>query len=484
MDLHTHQGKNLIDILLLYTLLTVAVFFVYIKANFSLIYFLILLAWSFFSNKNYFWIAFFFIILQTPGFFFDYTPTAHLPFIRLFPSISVTPIDLFTILMLVKILFYKKKINLRLKFPLLLLGSYISVTYLISGLTGVASFDVMMWFMRPIVYSLWIIIFSAFIQTKEDVFNFLKLIFPIAFFILFVQIYYLIQAKHLINIFIPSMEYILLKNSLTHELRPFIGGINLIFLCYIGALLLIQYENRALKKGYFYLISAVSFFSVFISATRTWFGIFLFITIGVFFRKIRNLSKIFILSLLIIIIAFSLVKLGAVHWKYLEYSSWGRISQIFYFLNGEEKKIDTFTNRLPTLRQLLVKIEKKPIIGYGFSDFSRENYDNEWGFFNTILMFGVIGFLLFVFLFISYFRTMFSALHRLRKGKPLKDALKVLLVSFCGILVGYCFTWDFFSFVYPYIVVFMMVFLGISEAFITEVPPKTTLNVGLLKDMK
>jgi low temperature requirement protein LtrA len=63
---------------------------------------------------------------------------------------------------------------------------------------------------------------------------------------------------------------------------------------------------------------------------------------------------------------------------------------------------------------------------------------------------------------------MTNAIKNLSSDSKIRDSLPVLLVTFSAILLAYSLTMDFFSLFYPYMVMFMMIFFGISEIFIRE----------------
>jgi O-antigen ligase len=211
---------------------------------------------------------------------------------------------------------------------------------------------------------------------------------------------------------------------------------------------------------YLCLVFGISALIAFLSATRVWFGIFLFITAGVFLKKIKYLSKMLVPVLLILVILFSLMKSAILTKDYLTHSTWGRVSQIFDLGSGKCENIDTLASRLDDVPTLLNAIRSNPFFGYGFSDISYKCYDSDIGFLNTIMMFGIIGFCFFVYLYISYFKMMFSALN---KPNSSKEFPLVLLTTFCAMLIAYFLTWDFFSLYHAAKVSFLMVFFGLSE---------------------
>ena len=451
-------------------LFAAAIYFVYLKTSLALPFFLGLLGLAWFSKKDYFWIAFFFTILDCPAWFFTSTPTSNLPLIKLLPGASLTPIDCFTILMAAKALLQYKKLRFKpaFKTPLILLFIYFIFSFFWGIVSHSESLDAAVSYTRPVIYFFWYIIFIVFIKSEEEVFKFLKLIFPIVFFIIINQFYFLLRGDEFISFFDPYARQVLATNTVTGELRPTIASIEVLFFSYLGGLLLIKRKGKLISKPYIYLVVITAFLSIFISATRVLFVIFTIIFVGAFSRKMKDAVRITAVILVIFLLMFALIKFGVISEEYLKYSAWGRISQVFMLFGGGGSQIDTFSSRLEQLNMLYGKISQNMILGYGFSTASAANYDNDLGFINTILVLGVVGFLLYIFLFISYFKMIFSTLKRIRKEDVHRDFLRLLLVSFIAMLVAYCFSWDFFTPFYAYKIAFIMIFFGISEIFVRK----------------
>jgi hypothetical protein len=319
-------------------------------------------------------------------------------------------------------------------------------------------------FARSLAYLMWIFFSVAFLNEIEDIFKFFELILPIAFFILFSQVYYISNGGvRLISLFNPEANQQLLINTITGELRALIVGFLALFCCYFGAFFLMQFKQNRKRKHYYNIITIVCFLSVLLSATRFAFGVFLFIALLIYSKKLKDLPKIIMFIGAIVLISMLLVKFGIFSEGYLKSSLWGRVSQVFDLASGKGGQIDTFASRLEQLRYMAEGIRGSPFFGYGFSKEALQYSNNNWGFPNTIMMFGFFGFFMFIFLFKSYIKIITSIIRKPYVDPEMKAALKVLLATFAGMLLGYFTTWDFFSFFYPQIVAFDMVFFALSE---------------------
>jgi hypothetical protein len=350
-----------------------------------------------------------------------------------------------------------------LTLPLVLLLLYFLFGFLYGGLFYTTSESGVEKFLRTTFYYSWIFIFIALIRNKEEVYRFCSLLFPAVFFVFFCQISLLVSGVNIVSHFDRFFEAGMFKNTLTSELRSMPGGTLVILLCYITSLFFLEVKEKIFSKKYLYLIIAVCFLSIFLSSTRSWFGFFSLIFIGVYANRLKRIGKILLFSAFILLLLFMLIKFGAFSEEYLRNSVWARLSQVFNFIAGRGGDIDTFVSRKEQLSILIPKIEQSILFGYGFSDISLQYYNSNWGFLNTVLMFGVAGLSLFIFLFTSYFKMMLSTLKKLVPNDPMRASLRVFIVSFLAMLGLYSLTWDFFSLFNPAIVAYMMTFFGISE---------------------
>jgi len=457
------QSKFFREVLLFYILLAIAVYVTYVYKFFALPFFVGMLIWAWLSKRDYFFIAFFFIILQTPAYFFTNTPDSGPPLITPFPRISFTPTDMFTVLLFLKVFFYKKPVKMQIKVPFMILTLYLIFSF-ISGAISSGSIKTPIIFFRPVFHLTWLISFLGLVNTREKVFRFLYLLLPIVFFILFTQFYILTNNQEFINVFVP-FERTLITNTLTGETRPVPGAWGLLLLCYIGAMLLAPFQTNKISKQYTYCMMTLAFISVLISATRFIFGMFFCILVGVYFSRLRSLGNIIIVIGVAVLALTIFINTGLLTDTYVRESIFSRVLQVFMLVQGEGHHIDTFGSRIQGLQPMLQRIRDNIFLGYGFSDISAEYYDNNWGFFNTVLMFGVVGLIIFCLLAIAYLKLVFRTMRRLPFAAPARTALLVLGVSLLSFLGGYALTWDLFSMTYGYQVAFITIFFALCEHF-------------------
>jgi hypothetical protein len=205
--------------------------------------------------------------------------------------------------MFIKVIYLRRLFNFTLKKPFALLGYYFLFSFFVGSVFFSTSLETVVWFLRPAFYTVWFFIFIGLVKDGDNIFNFLKLIFPIVFFCFFAQIFSLVTAEPFINLFDPYAQIEVSKNTLTGELRVFPGGPHLIILIFMGAIFMLKYKEKTMNRLYLSLLAVISFLIVFISATRYLFGMFLVILIFTNIkmkRSLINMSIILLISLLII----------------------------------------------------------------------------------------------------------------------------------------------------------------------------------------
>jgi len=466
------RRQILVDLIAIIILFVLSIYIVYFTPqDIAKLFFLIVLFMFFFSSKrDYFWFAYFFIIAQGPGYFFaDFSGLSlhRLPLYTFLPSMSFTPIDLFVFVAFLKALDRGRKTPLRLKKPLLIVLAYIIFSIAVSSVIYGVEVNSLAWNLRWLFYYSIVISFLYLVNKRSETYQFILLVFPMVFFILFTQIYYLSFGNEFINLFNPGFRPLIL-NTVSGELRPVIGGGLITFFSFISAVFLLANRDYKLPKIYLHFVLVAAFFSVFLSATRLWFVIFTFILVGYLFVSKEKISSTIGVIAVAFLVLVTFIYSGLIPQNLLVGSSWGRLQQIFYAVEGNVYSIDTARNRLIKATPVLMyMIKQNPFIGYGISDVAMDCYDNDLGFLNTILMFGIVGFSFFIFFFARLFLMFGSHLKSISGSNPLRISLKILILAWAGVLIGYFSTWDFFT-MYFNKVFFISILIAVAEFFIMQ----------------
>jgi len=462
----------IVDALMMWVLFGLSVIFVYKTPQIlSKIFFLGLIAGFWFSRKNYFWFALFFILSQKPGtLFLDFSGLSQhrIPLFSILPGMSFSAFDLFVIVALIKALLKGKRTEVRLKLPFILLFAYILFTVLLSVLNG-TGIDTLANVLRgPFCYSL-VFSFIYLINKRKEAYYFIYLILPFVFFIFFTQVYKFVKGQDFLELFYPGYLRVV-SISGTGEIRLDIAGMLLVFFGFVFSLFLIEIKGKTISKNYLYAVVSTAYLIIVLSATRMWFAVFSFILLCYFFVLKKDISNFIKISVLMVFIMSILISSGLFSSSALFNAILPRLSDIFTVAQGDFHSVGTFEYkyfyRLPLL---LEGMEGNLVFGLGFSDLFLEYRDMHLGLFNTILQFGIIGFLVFLYFFASYFSLIHKTLKNLSSNNPLRTSLKSLIFIFAGILMASFTNWNFFSMganiARPF---FVSVFLGLTIFFVKD----------------
>jgi len=320
---------------------------------------------------------------------------------------------------------------------------------------------------RAIFFYTIIVSFFWLNNSIDEIFLFGYLLVPYLLLIIFSQIYLLSNVRQFITLFDPTFVNIA-KNSVTGAVRITVSGVLIVYYnMFFGYQLIINKKYVIFNKvGEIILI--LSAFSLFISATRVWISITLLCFL-VYQITIRHKIRSFI-SVSIIIILFYIIfnTLGIFSFDYFERNIWGRYyPTVEALVKGDLNQTDTFTDRITNdIPKVMKGVKVSPILGVGLSDIYRKQYSNDVGFYNTILLLGVSGTIIF-FYFIFYFYAKMSKLSKDKVHENKKSDFIPFKVIWAGILLGYFFTWDFFSF-YPEKVFFISIIIASAEFILNQ----------------
>jgi hypothetical protein len=466
------------DIFGIISLFFLSVLFVYfLPQSLSKIFFLGLIIAFWFSKKDYFWFAFFFILAQAPAYFFyDYGATAQyrLPLYKVLPRFSFGPLDFFVILAIIKAMLKGKRVKLRLEKPLIFILLYVILSLFFTVVFDQQKTMLTTLIRGPFYYSV-IISFAYLIENKEEAYRFITMITPMIFFMFFTQIYYGLKGIYFVSLFhhgfLPSPGFtgqVLIEG--TQQRRPIAEGELLVLFIYIFSLFLLENKGIKIPRKYLYIVIGVSWLSTIVSATRIWFSVFLLILIGYALTTRKKISSFARVFLALFLLLFILVSSGALPLDLLAKGALLRLGQLASIAKGDVHSVPTLEYRyFVRLPRLLEGLKTHIIFGRGFSDGYLKYRDYHVGFFNTILQFGIVGFSLFLYFFIRYFSLLKTTLKNLSSQNPLRGPLKTFGIFFMGILVAHFTTWYFFALsTVINIPFFISIFVGLTELFVRE----------------
>ena len=233
------------------------------------------IAWK--SKKDYFWIAFFFLITDVPGGLFsgmEKIDPYGLPLYR-FGDLTISILELFYLLIFVKVLNQPRKTNQPFNFFKTELStvSILFLLLLVVTLVMGASYFSLKYLYKTIIYMTLFYSFFRLIDTKEKLFKFFGIMFPFSFVAVLLQLYTLIFKKQVVALFKPgviSAQGVVDVVAGTNVwIRP-IEMAHVLLVTFTATLFLISYKKHYFNKNYLLIINLISFFGILLTGTRSW----------------------------------------------------------------------------------------------------------------------------------------------------------------------------------------------------------------------
>jgi len=384
-----------------FILLILAAAFVlyYIPAPIKHILYLVLLPAVWYSKKDYFWLAFFFVVTDIPGGLFSggtLIDEYGLPLYNLAKGVSFSITELFYTLIFIKVLKkYKRSDRPKNYFKGQLAAIIILflVLILISFAMSVSYTNLKIIFKRILDLSLFYSLYRI-INSEEKLFNFLGVLFPFVFIAVALQLYSLIAGQQLVALFKPdvsSVQGILdVKAALGGWLRP-IELSHVLFVCFTGTLFLLSYQKHNFSKNYLLMVNVVSFLGILLTGTRSWVLAFILGYLVFFALTSRKAKEFFRFAIMIFILGVLLVSFSPTLEKQV-FTSWDRLTTVKALAQGDITAGGTL-QRLDTRAPRVIRgFESSSIIlGAGFSDHYFDYADGHVGYHNILLNTGVLG---------------------------------------------------------------------------------------------
>ena len=389
------------------------------------------------SKRNALWIAFFLILIETPGGLFSgglREDLVRLPIYPLAAGVSISFEQLFICTAFIKA--FKKKVSYK---PLRFiadyfrsLGIYFILLIGISFFFGI-SFKGFSYLYQVIVnLSFFYSIYFLFADESEFV-NFFKLILPLAFIAFSLQFYSMIFGHQLIALFKPA---VLSTQGVFGEVetRPIEMG-HILMLTFYGSLYFLFNNKKHFNQRYLLVVNVISFTSIFITATRTWFVAFILTYILLFLFMPKRMLKITLKNSLVLAGAIVLL-LSSTLLKNQFSHAYKRISTVELMIRGDITgggTADRFNKKAPKVMAAFK--ESSIMFGAGFSDLYREKGNAHIGYQNLLLNTGLFGFFIIYWGVAKILYLCLKIKFKLANKNPYKDSFLVILLWMTAILI-------------------------------------------------
>lgn len=419
-------------------ILIISAFLIYVSGpQISRIGHVFLLLAAYKSNKNYIWIAFLFVLYDTPNYFY-FGGTAddpvRVPIYSLGKNLSLTFQDLLMFILLIKS--FAKRFKLTKGFRNIFIGLVVFITFylIMSVFLGTKSTN-MTWTVRYLLPLLYIMIIPKLISSKMDWINLFKILFPIVLFAFIGQIYFIINREPLSSLIYPAMIEKVNLNvryyAMGAEVSRFYTGVYIGFISLCSALYFLNSKKIKINKLYLNLIVLLVLMQAVFSATRSYSIAFSIILFGWMVKqKMRQLPRFVLAMVIMMLISYQFLRKSEVVDQQMD-RSFERLMTVQELARGDITAGGTYGRLSQRTPRVMKKYWESPLLGYGFSDEYYKYADDHVAIPNLLLNFGIVGFVYLHILLI----TITLKILRLRKTRRLSIENYLFLLGLIAIFL-------------------------------------------------
>lgn len=421
------------DFLIVISLFIISIFVNYYQpALVNLVFQLVLLGIFYFSDKNYLWFAFLFVIISEPGSIFatiEYEKSKAFALIRESPLGTLFFWLMFIFVALLKALYHNKnRHQFFIKVPIIVMLIYFVLLLLVFGINKFPSL------IRGTAPWLLIIIIPALFIKIEDYVRFFNIIFYFVFIVLVIQFYNLLTGSSLGEALGGFSLNTYSDLTGTDELLRPTAGITVPFLSLLGTTFFFSLTKKYFNKYFLYIIIGFSFFSILLTATRGWILASLFIIIFYFILQSSKYIKSLIgmtLPVILIILIFSFIPQLNTQFSL----ALSRFETILLIAQGDVTAGGTLARIDIRAPRVMKKFYESPLVGNGFGPEAAEYSDGHVGNQNLLMHTGVLGYALFILLWFNYFRKLNRLGKIIHSNNSYKNVHVPLILFLLGIII-------------------------------------------------
>ena len=420
------------DSLLLLLLLVVSVFVVYfIPYPLNKYALLPMLIWVFRSKKDYFWLAFLLVVVEQPGGLFfggSADDPLRFPLYSIASGISFGLDELIALVLFGKAV--RSKAHIKDVIPSFVVWFWmffalfvilIIVTPLMGA--GIESYK----YIKKVFVFLSVSYSLLFNFSVKDFHAFFKILLPFSFLAVFLQLFSLENNFQIIHFFRADITSIHGGfDDLDRDIaeRPIEMSV-IVFLNFLASLHFLQINANLQPRMYLLLVNVLSFFSIALSATRSWFFAFVMgylLCIPTFFNRYGLRMFLFLLPLLFL----SLILMVNPIFSLQINRSLDRLSTIQLLIGGDVTAGNTLKRIDERAPKVIKGIEESSIfLGAAFSSHHMMYEDYHVGFLNMFLNFGILGSLMCVLFFLAL---LYAAFRNISNSR-------IWLIPFIGLIM-------------------------------------------------
>jgi hypothetical protein len=404
-------AKDRNNLILLFLL---SIIFIYFSKSTKVLFYLTTLFLFVRSKKDYFWILYFFIIVQMPGGLF------YPPFNTIINAqtngISYTVI--FILVVIIKFYIIKKKTHHNILFiqHIRVIGYYAIFLVIFSFILGVNFKGIYITFQNFLSIFLFCLIFDIFTD-RENFIKFINLLFFSVIILFTWQIFDILSPVNFATLLgVENYSMSLDQNLEDYKLvRLFYSAYaSFLALCF-SLFYLLKKDFHYFSKKYLIIVAGVSLLGMLLTGTRGYAIQYIFILLCfVFLAGRRGIMVIPFTIIIIFILAIIFPKLnqqieGAVQ-RYLTVQS---------LMSGDLTADNTLIRITERAPKVWSKYTESPIVGFGYSDIGRQYDDDHVGNYTLLLQGGIIGAAIYIYVIISIIFSLWINFYKKRQKETL-----------------------------------------------------------------
>lgn len=361
------------------------------------VYLLALLIIYWYSKQEAFWLAFFLVLSDGfMSFFGSFEVT-----LTIFPGLpSVEVVHFYVILTLLKARTKKSLYPVFYKEVLRILGIYLLILIFLGFFIGITE-DVAE-YLRIIKLTLPFLLFYSIprlMNNSNDYEHFFALIFPVAILASFSQLFDIIYSQSP-SMFFGAKEVIDLDLKEDEAFRGFFNP-GIILLSLFGSLFYSVKKDAPFKSIYLNVIIYSAFSMAFLSATRGWI-IGFSVILGLFMLLILKvkMTRLMLFIGLALVMFFLLSNVPLINNQIN--NAYNRFMTVEKITEGDISAEGTNIRNTIRSPKVMKKWSESPVLGFGFSEEYRKNFDSHVGNQNVLLHSGIVGFSLMLIFFLYF----------------------------------------------------------------------------------
>ena len=284
----------------------------------------------------------------------------------------------------------------------------------------------------------WLLCLPGLIKTGEDLHELMRLLFLFNIVLVGMNIYQIARGLPFVHLLSSSFHsqrtgrYLFREQDVGGLVRTSYG-VHIAYLAMVGSLYYLTFKKSKFPQYWLYISLIISIFNIVSSATRGWMIAVLFVVVGYSLFLVPRLFRSIIISApLVVIVVLMLWQIPLV--KHQLQKSFERFSTVEYVLEGDVSAGGTSSRHIRGAR-VMSKYYESPIIGFGFGPETMAYADGHTGHQTMLLYFGVLGYGLFILLWLVFMIKPVLLMGRLPAKSPYRGLVWLPLFILGGIII-------------------------------------------------